>query len=92
MARYWNSPDERCEEEIQRRNKIRMYFDALMFLGVGEITNNNNIYSLPLPDPNTALCNLCKMLTDEDMKKIPAAHYQVKWPYKTLFDWYYETS
>lgn len=39
------------------------------------------------PDENTALCNLCKVLTKEQMQRVTDYYYLIKWPYKTLYNW-----
>jgi hypothetical protein len=37
---------------------------------------------------NERLCALCSILDKEQMEKIPAFYYQIKWKHKTLYDWY----
>lgn len=88
MPCYCDIPDADDQKEIQRRAKTTMYFDATAILTKEQIANNK-IGVVPYPDPNTALCNLCKILTEEQMKSIPAnLYFQIKWPYKTLYEWH----
>lgn len=92
MPCYCDIPDECDQAEIQKRVKTRMYFDAISTL------NSENLYKaklldikicqVPLPDPNTALCNICKVLIQEQMQRISAYYYQIKWEHRTLWDWY----
>ena len=92
MPCYCDTPDENDQIEIQKRCKVRMYFDATAILTPENLDKaeriNIKISQLPLPDPNTALCNICKVLTQEQMKSITAFYYQIKWDYKNLYDWY----
>ena len=85
MPCYCYIPDENDQVEIQRRAKTTMYFDAIELFG-----QDLDVSSIrPYLDINTALCKVCKKLTDEQQKKIPAnLYYKIKWPYETLYDWY----
>ena len=87
MACYCDTPSENDQAEIERRAKKRMYFAGTEVLTKDQI-ENNEIKVLPLLDANTALCNLCKILTEEQMKSISAYYWQIKWRHKTLYDWY----
>ena len=92
MPCYYDTPGKSDQIEIQARCKKRMYFDATAIL-----TNDNlekadkigiEICQFPLPDPNTALCNICKVLSQEQMQTIDAYYYQIEWEHKSLWDWY----
>lgn len=87
MPCYYDTPDESNQIEIEKRAKVRMYFHATAILTPEQIYNNF-ICIAPLPDENTGLCTLCKILTEEQMKEISAYYWDIKWPHKTLFDWY----
>lgn len=90
MPCYCDTPDENDQAEIEKRAKERMYFDgiSLLFEEQKNKCKQDKICFVPLPDPNTALCNLCKILTQEQMQGVSAYYYQIKWPHKTLYDWY----
>lgn len=92
MPCYCDEPDESNQAEIERRCKENMYFDATAILNAENFKKAEElgieIKKFPLPDANTALCNICKVLTEEQMKSILAYYYQIKWEHKTLLDWY----
>jgi hypothetical protein len=90
MPCYCDSPDDNDQSEIERRGKVRMYFDVqdLMTKEQIEKSQQAKISMFPLPDVNTALCKLCSLLDPEQMKRITAYYWQIKWPHKTLHDWY----
>jgi hypothetical protein len=92
MPCYCDTPPEDDQAEIQKRCKENMYFDAI---GILTKENRNRAEELgikvcivPLPDENTALCNICKILTGQQMEKIDAFYPDVKWEHNTLLDWY----
>lgn len=87
MPCYCDIPDNKDQAEIERRCKAKMYFDGCLTLTKEQI-EKNEIKLLPFPDENTALCNLCKILKKEQMEKVSAYYYQIKWDHKTLYDWY----
>lgn len=90
MPCYCDIPDSNDQKEIERRCKERMYFDAQTLLTKEQIDecSKRNIKQFPIGDVNEHLCKLCKVLTDEQMKKISAYQWQIKWNHKTLFDWH----
>ena len=91
MPYYYDTPDEEDQVEIERRAKVRMYFDAQEFLTEKQIEecNKNNIMKFPIAQSiNKSLCNMCKILTENQMKKIYAYPYIIKWKHKTLYDWH----
>lgn len=90
MPCYNDTPGEDDQLEIEKRCKIRMYFDvqSLMTDEQVAIANAKEISMFPLPDENTALCKLCSILEKEQMEKITAYYFCIKWPHKTLYDWY----
>jgi hypothetical protein len=87
MPCYCDVPDENNQAEIEKRAKKRMYFDATTLV-TQEQADEHQLCFAPLPDENTALCKICKILTEKQMKTISAYQYQIKWPHKTLHDWY----
>jgi hypothetical protein len=88
MPCYGDIPDESDQEEIERRCKIRMYFDAQGLLTKEQAQEKANLNVFPLENINEQLCKMCKILTKEQMKKISAYQYQIKWSHKTLYDWH----
>jgi hypothetical protein len=90
MPCYCDIPNETDQIEIERRCKQRMYFDAATLLTNDQIDlcNKKNISAFPLPDVNTALCRLCSVLTQEQMEKVSAYYFGIKWRYKNLHGWY----
>lgn len=86
MPCYNDVPDDGDQAEIEGGEKERMYFNACGLL-TKEQVSNNKIKLTRCPDENTALCNLCKVLTKEQMQKVTDYYYLIKWPYKTLYDW-----
>lgn len=92
MPCYCDTPNEYDQTEIQKRCKTNMYFEAVNILNADNLTKAKSlgleISKFPLPDPNTALCNICKVLTQEQMRSISACYYQIKWSHRTLRDWY----
>jgi len=90
MPCYCDIPDEEDQVEIERRAKIRMYFDTQELLTKEQIEecHKNNIGKFPMEDVNEKLCKLCKILTNEQMSKISAYQYMIKWKHKTLYDWH----
>lgn len=74
MPCYCDVPDESDQVEIEKRAKVRMYFDAVTMI-TAEQAENNDICFAPLPDENTALCKLCEILTDEQMKIISSYYF-----------------
>jgi hypothetical protein len=90
MPCYCDTPSDDDQKEIERICKERMYFDSIYLLTVeqAQLCYQKDIKQFPYPDVNTALCKLCSILTKEQMEKISAYHWQIKWPHKTLYDWY----
>lgn len=92
MPCYCDIPDESDQAEIQARCKVKMYFDAVNILNSNNLAKAKllgvKILSVPVPDANTALCNICKVLNQEQMQSIDAFYYQIKWSHKSLWDWY----
>lgn len=92
MPCYCHTPDEDDQIEIERRCKVNMYFEAVNMLNDSNLNKAEilgiTIKEFPLPDPNTALCNICKVLDKKQMQEISAYYYQIKWNHKSLFDWY----
>jgi hypothetical protein len=79
--------DENDQAEIETRAKLGMYLEAVTKLDL-TYDQKNNIKLFPFPDVNASLCNLCKILTCDQMKKISAQYYKIKWPHITLYDWH----
>lgn len=90
MPCYCDIPDEDDQVEIERRCKERMYFDVQHVMTEEQIQKSQqmNISMFPLPDINTALCKLCSILDKDQLEKISAFQFQIKWKHKTLYDWY----
>ena len=90
MPCYCDTPDEKDQVEIERRCKERMYFDVQEILTKEQAQEckRQNLKQFPLGNVNDHLCKICKILTKEQMEKIPAYQYQIKWSYETLNDWY----
>lgn len=92
MPCYCDTPDESNQVEIEKRCKREMYFHATGILKKENLIKaaqlGIEICQFPLPDPNTALCNICKVLSEEQMLRIPAYYYKIKWQHKNLWDWY----
>lgn len=94
MPCYCDTPDEDDQAEIERRCKVNMYFDVqvVMTNEQKEKANEMNIPSIPInvdgKDENYRLCKLCSILHKEQMEKISAYFFQIKWPHETLYDWY----
>lgn len=77
-------------KEIEKRCKVRMYFEAQDLLTMAQLIECENIglQKFPVGDVNTHLRKLCKILTKKQMKKVSASYFQLTWSHKTLFDWY----
>jgi hypothetical protein len=92
MPCYCDTPSKLDQAEIERRCKVNMYFEATGILTKENIDKADNlglkISQFPLPDPNTALCNICKILDEDQMKSIPAYYFNIEWNHKSLWDWY----
>ena len=90
MPCYCDTPNEMDQIEIERRCKVNMYFDCQGLLTIEQSNKceQQNIPITPVPDVNTALCKICKILNEEQMKEISAYYFQIKWTHKTLYDWY----
>lgn len=95
MPCYSDIPDEDDQAEIETRCKVRMYFDVqtLMTTDQCKESQKQNISMFPpMKDTreaiNQALCKLCHILQKEQMEKISAYYYQIKWSHNTLYDWY----
>lgn len=90
MPCYEDIPDEENQIEKERRCKVRMYFDVQALMTDDQIKKSKElgINAFPLPDENSALCKLCSILTKEQMEKVTAFYFQIKWGHKTLYDWY----
>lgn len=90
MPCYCDIPDENDQIEIERRCKERMYFDAQLQLTreQAQECEKINLKQFPLGDVNYHLCKICKILTKEQMENVIAYYFQIKWPHKTLYDWY----
>jgi Cdc6-like AAA superfamily ATPase len=90
MPCYCSTPDSKDQEEIERRAKERMYFDAQSLLTQEQIVEGGKrgLKQFPMGDVNDHLCKLCKVLSDEQMKEISAYQWQIEWSHKTLYDWH----
>jgi hypothetical protein len=90
MACYCSTPDSDDQVEIERRCKVRMYFDVQEVMTVQQIDKSieMKISKFPLDNENTRLCQLCSILDKETMEKVSAWCYDIKWEYETLYDWY----
>lgn len=90
MPCYCDYPAEEDQIEIERRAKVRMYFDAQSLLTKEQAheCENNNLKQFPIGNVNEHLCKLCKILTKDQMCNISAYHYMIKWDHKTLYDWH----
>lgn len=90
MPCYCDIPDAEDQVEIERRCKVNMYFDVQSLMTKEQVKKSNEmeISMFPLPDVNTALCQLCSILDKDQMEKISAYWNDIKWPHKTLYDWY----
>lgn len=90
MPCYCDTPDEDNQIEIERRCKERMYFDAQSLLDQKQVEKciKENIKLFPIGEINEHLCKICQILTKEQMEKIIAFYYQIKWKHKTLYNWY----
>lgn len=90
MPCYCDTPDKSNQAEIERRCKVRMYFDVQTLMTKEQIKKSQElkISKFPLLDENTALCELCSILNKEQMEEIVAYEYQIEWKHKTLYDWY----
>lgn len=85
MPCYYDTPDSSNQKEIEKRAMIRMYFEASSLAA----SKREDIKMFPHPDkPHERLCEVCKLLTAEEMKGISAHYYQIEWLHKTLLDWY----
>jgi len=83
-------PDEDDQVEIERRCKERMYFDAQYCLTREQVkeAERQQLKQFPIGNVNEHLCKICKILTKEQMEKVGAHYYQIKWAHKTLYDWH----
>ena len=90
MPCYCDTPDEENQVEIENRCKTNMYFDSQTLLTKEQVKecNEKGIKKFPMEDINKQLCQICKILTKEQMDKISAHYYQIKWSHKTLYDWH----
>jgi hypothetical protein len=90
MPCYCDTPDENNQAEIEKRCKTRMYFDVQELLTSEQFDEceKRNLKRFPMININEQLCQLCKVITDEQMKKISAYHWQIKWSHKSLYDWH----
>jgi len=79
-----------CYCEIERRCKERMYFDSqgLLTREQAQECEKRHLKAFPMGNINDHLCKLCKVLTEEQMKKISAYQWLIKWSHKTLYDWH----
>lgn len=88
---YCDTPDKDDQITIQKRCRVRMYFDAVASLTkeqVIKIENTTKLSQFPIGDCNECLCKLCQFLEEEQMKNISVFYYNIEWPHKTLYDWY----
>lgn len=90
MPCYCHTPDENDQVEIEKRCKNRMYFDAQSILEKEQFEEceKMKLKQFPMKDINHHLCKLCKVLSKEQMDKISAYYWQIKWNHKTLYDWH----
>lgn len=90
MPCYCDTPNSKDQAEIERRCKVGMYFAVQGLMSKKQIKKANefNIGQFPGEDVNQALCNICKLMTENQLKKVSAYYYEIKWPHKTLYDWY----
>lgn len=89
MPCYCDTPDSDDQVEIERRCKENMYFDACSLLTKEQAQECERRGVKAFPGSfNEGLCKLCKVLTELQMKSVVAYYFQIKWPHKTLYDWY----
>ncbi len=90
MPCYCDTPDEKDQIEIEKRCKDRMYFDLQQLLTYEQAKEceKQNLKQFPTQNVNEQLCALCKIVTKDQMLKITAFYYQIKWDHKNLYDWY----
>lgn len=90
MPCYCDIPNENDQVEIERRCKVRMYFDAIELITIeqAEECEKNELKQFPLGNVNEHLCKLCKILTKEQMEKVSAYYYGIKWKHESLYDWH----
>lgn len=90
MPCYCDTPNENDQVEIEKRCKTNMYFDAQSLLTKEQVEecNRQDLRMFPTEKVNDQLCKICKILTKEQMEKVSAYYFQIKWPHKTLYDWH----
>jgi len=90
MPCYCHTPDSSGQKEIEERCKARMYFLAQSVLTKDQIEEckKNNLKMIPMENVNDHLCKICKILTEEQMKKISAFYFQIEWPHNNLWEWH----
>jgi hypothetical protein len=90
MPCYCDTPDEENQAEIEKRCKMTMYLDAPLTMTKEQLQECEkiNIKMFPIDNINDQLCKICKIMTKEQMEKISAFYYQIKWPHRTLYDWH----
>lgn len=91
MPCYCSQPDSFDQIEIERRCKVRMYFDAQDALNHQQIeeAERQELKQFPTEeDLNDFLCKICKILTKTQMEKISAYYFEIEWSHKNLYDWH----
>lgn len=90
MPCYCDSPDENDQAEIEKRCKENMYFESqsLLTKEQADECEKLGLKMFPFGDINEHLCKICKILTKDQMEKIYAYYFLIKWPHKTLYDWH----
>ncbi len=90
MPCYCDTPDSDNQVEIEKRCKANMYFEAVHCLTreQAQEAEKRELKQFPLDDVNFDLCQICKILTEDQLKSISAYYYNIAWVHKTLYDWY----
>lgn len=90
MPCYCDIPYSNDQKEIEKRCKEKMYVDAQKILTKEQVIEceKNNLKKYPFDKINEYLCKICKILTEDQMKKISAYYFQIEWDHKTLYDWH----
>ena len=90
MPCYCDTPDSDDQVEIERRCKFNMYQNAIYSLTreQAQEAERLELKMFPIGNANEHLCKICKLLTKDQMQKVSAYYYDIKWPHKTLYDWH----
>lgn len=90
MPCYCDTPNSDDQVEIEKRCKVRMYFDSQELLTHEQIIEceKKGLKQFPVGDVNEHLCKLCQVLNKEQMELIRAYYWNIKWNHKTLYDWH----